>query len=210
MSTSDSLTIHIDGAARGNPGPAAFAYVIEGDGAPAVEHAACLGRATNNVAEYTALVSALERAGQLGGRRLAIFSDSELLVKQMTGEYRVKNEDLRVLYEQARQLCRRFDLVTFRHVPRSANSRADGLCNEALDGQASSAPRPGPKPSRGKAGPSPRAEAARAEAVSCLRAAAAAWARGDAANPIPEAVWEQLWSVLEEHGVLRPTRAAGT
>src|SRR5207253_10930089 len=84
------LTINIDGAARGNPGPAAYAYVIARDGQPVLEEAGCLGTATNNVAEYTALVKALERAVELGGKRVLIRSDSELLVKQMSGESRVK------------------------------------------------------------------------------------------------------------------------
>jgi ribonuclease HI len=209
MSEPGSLTLYIDGAARGNPGPAAFAYVIERDGDTAIEHAACLGHMTNNVAEYTALVRALERADQLGGKRLMIFSDSELLVKQMTGEYRVKNEDLRVLYEQAKRLCRRFDAVTIRHVPRSANSRADALCNQVLNGSSGPASRSAAKHQRAKMGSPIRAEAVRDEAMLCLRAAAAAWARGNASDPRPEDVWDQLWSVLEEHGVLRVSRPSG-
>jgi ribonuclease HI len=94
MSAARDLQINIDGAARGNPGPAAFAYVITREGAPPVEAAGCIGIATNNVAEYTALVRALERARDLGGKRLLIRSDSELLVKQMNGVYKVKNDSL--------------------------------------------------------------------------------------------------------------------
>jgi ribonuclease HI len=198
MSEPTTLTIHIDGAARGNPGPAAFAYIIERDGAPAIEEAGCLDRTTNNVAEYTGLVRALERASKLGARRLVVLSDSELLVKQMTGEYRVKSPDLRVLYEQARRLGDRFDAVIIRHVPREENSRADRLCNRALDGARRRTARP--------AGGPTREAAAREEALECLRAAAVSWARGDASNPRPEDVWEQLWSVLEDHGVVRPQR----
>src|SRR5437868_14364053 len=81
MSKSAVMTINIDGAARGNPGPAAYAYVITGEGHPVIEEAGCLGSATNNVAEYTALVKALQRAAQLGGSRVHVNSDSELLVK---------------------------------------------------------------------------------------------------------------------------------
>src|SRR2546423_8576915 len=128
----DVMTIHVDGAARGNPGPAAFAYVITGAGRAAVEHAERLGTATNNVAEYTALVRALERAAGLGLRRVAVCSDSELMVKQMNGEYSVKNADLKELYAAARALARRFDVVTLRHVRRAENRRADQLCNDAL------------------------------------------------------------------------------
>src|SRR5215471_21198318 len=112
------LTIHTDGASRGNPGDAAFAYVIARDGQPPIEEADCLGSMTNNQAEYTALVRALEHALELGAaHRLLIHSDSELMVKQMNGEYRVKNEELRDLYEQARRLADRFEgPVTFKHV----------------------------------------------------------------------------------------------
>src|SRR5262249_12989735 len=95
-------TIHTDGAARGNPGPAAAAYVIERPGSPPIEHAETLGSATNNVAEYTALILALERAASLGIRRAAVFSDSELMVKQFRGEYAVKNAELKQLYAEAR------------------------------------------------------------------------------------------------------------
>jgi ribonuclease HI len=204
MSEPGLLTIYTDGAARGNPGPAAFAYVIEKDGGPPVERKGTLGSATNNVAEYTALVRALEQAGRLGGRRLLIHSDSELLVKQMNGQYQVKNPELLALYQEAKELCRGFDAVTIRHVRREQNRRADRLCNEALDGAS------GPKASPGKAapsaGPSPREEAVRDEAVLCLRAAAAEWARGNPGVPPPEQVWEQLWSILEEAGVLRKPR----
>src|SRR5947209_10125010 len=131
----DVVTIHVDGAARGNPGPAAFAYVIAGPGLGPVEHAERLGTATNNVAEYTALVRALGRARELATRRLAIFSDSELMVKQMNGEYRVKNPELKELYEEARALVRHFAGVTLTHVRRAENKRADQLCNAVLDGK---------------------------------------------------------------------------
>ena len=189
------FTIHIDGAARGNPGPAAFAFVIAADGQPPIEGKGYLGTATNNQAEYTALVKALERAGRLGARRLIIYSDSELLVKQMNGLYRVKNDDLRALYGEARGLCEQFDMVSIRHVLRGQNARADQLCNEALDQQKRSGPaHHAAKPRR----PAARDEAIRDQAVECLRTAAAGWARGNAADPPPEAVWEQLWSIITD------------
>ncbi len=199
------LTIHTDGAARGNPGPAAFAYVIARDGAPPIEEAACMGATTNNVAEYTALVRALEHAERLGTQfAVAIHSDSELMVKQMKGEYRVKSEDLIDLYQQAKKLSGRFASVTFQHVRREKNKRADELCNEALDG------RRGPggktpakkKKAAGTKASGPLREAVRAEALTCLGAARGAWARGEQ-RPSAEEVWDQLWSVLEENGVLR-------
>ena len=122
-------------AARGNPGPAAFGYVITPQGGEPIEEGGCLGRLTNNQAEYSALVRALEHAARLGTHhRLLVLSDSELMVKQMKGEYKVKNEDLRELYDRARQLARRFAGVTFQHVRREKNKRTDQLCNEALDG----------------------------------------------------------------------------
>jgi ribonuclease HI len=197
-----NLTIHIDGAARGNPGPAAFAYVIAEDGKPVIEEKGCLGDTTNNIAEYTALLRALERAAQLGAKRLLIHSDSELLVKQMNGQYKVKNEGLLPLFLQAKQLARKFDLVTLRHVPRAQNSRADQLCNEALD-RACSSPRAAAKPkAAAKARRSPRVEAATEEAILCLQAAAAAWAQGDPNVPPVDEVWNQIWSVLEENGIV--------
>jgi ribonuclease HI len=135
MEEATVLTIHTDGASRGNPGAAAFAYVISCDGQPVIEEADCLGQMTNNQAEYIALIRALERALELGPHHpVVVHSDSELLVKQMNGEYRVKNEELRNLYEQACALRRRFQVpVTIRHVRREQNKRADQLCNEVLN-----------------------------------------------------------------------------
>jgi ribonuclease HI len=209
MSAASVLTIHTDGAARGNPGPAAFAYVIARDGAPPIEEGGCLGRMTNNQAEYTALVRALEHAARLGtAQEVHILSDSELMVKQMRGEYRVKNEELRDLYEQAQELADRFTSVSYQHVRREQNKRADALCNEALDGERGSGVTAAKAPKSAKKAAPPVAEAAvREEAVACLRAAAEAWARSGAGAVSPELVWEQLWSILEEHGALRTKRA---
>jgi ribonuclease HI len=207
MSEPDVLTVHIDGAARGNPGPAAFAYVISRGGSPVVEEAGCLGRTTNNLAEYTALVRALERAAEFGRPRLQVYSDSELLVKQMNGEYRVKNDDLRVLHDQASRLRRQFPSVTISHLPRGQNSRADRLCNEVLDAQCRPATKPAGAPGAAPGAARPAlADSVREDAVACLRSAAGAWSRGNPADPPPEAVWEQLWSILEETGVLRKPR----
>jgi ribonuclease HI len=205
---SDTATMHIDGAARGNPGPAAYAVVLARPGHPVVEEAAPIGTATNNVAEYTALVEGLQLASELGVRRLTVFSDSELLVKQMNGEYRVKNPDLLELYEEARRLARGFDQVTLTHVRRDQNRRADELGNEALDGRPRRRGEPPPPPAEhGRKPPAPaRAvtdEQVRDDALAVLRSAAQAWAaQGTSALPV-EAVWEQLWSVLEDGNVLR-------
>lgn len=206
MSDTSALTIHTDGAARGNPGPAAFAYIISRDGTLVVEEAGCLGNTTNNVAEYTALVRALEHAAKLGAQSLVIHSDSELLVKQMKGEYRVKNEDLKALFEEAKRLSQRFRSVSLVHVRRGQNSDADRLCNEALDGARGITTTAAPAKKKAKAIPANREQSVREEAVLCLRTAASAWANGNPNHPSPEQVWDQLWSILEEQGLVRRAR----
>jgi probable phosphoglycerate mutase len=124
-----------DGGARGNPGPAAFAFVLEAeDGTVLAEHGEAIGVATNNVAEYRGLVAGLARAVQLGIDELEVVSDSELLVKQMRGEYRVKNAALRELSLEAARLARQLGRVTYTAVRREHNELADRLVNEALDG----------------------------------------------------------------------------
>ncbi len=123
-----------DGGARGNPGPAAAAYVLEGeDGTILGMHAEAIGVATNNVAEYRALLAGLKRARELGIDELEVVSDSELLVKQMTGEYRVKNAALVDLSLEAARLARELARVRYRAVRREQNEVADRLVNEALD-----------------------------------------------------------------------------
>jgi ribonuclease HI len=126
-----------DGGARGNPGPAAYGYVLEAeDGTVLDARGEAIGHATNNVAEYSALVAGLEKAAELGVRELEVVSDSELLVKQMRGEYRVKNEALRGLWERASDLERSFARVRYTAVRRAHNELADRLVNEALDASA--------------------------------------------------------------------------
>ena len=125
-----------DGGARGNPGPAAFGYVLEAeDGHVLAAHGEAIGRATNNVAEYRGLVAGMAKATELGVTELEVLSDSELLVKQMRGEYKVKNEALRTLWEEASALERRFDRVRYSAVRREHNELADRLVNEALDAE---------------------------------------------------------------------------
>ena len=125
-----------DGGARRNPGPAAYGYVVESeDGHVLAAHGETIGRATNNVAEYSGLVAGMEKAAELGVRELEVISDSELLVKQMRGDYRVKNEALRILWEEANDLERRFAKVRYTAVRRAHNELADRLVNEALDAE---------------------------------------------------------------------------
>jgi ribonuclease HI len=204
MSDAAPWIIHTDGGARGNPGPAAFAYTIDRPGDSSVEENGCLGDTTNNIAEYTAVIRALENAQKLGGRKLIVNSDSELIVNQMNGVYKVKHPGLQPLHQQAKELSRQFDQVAFRHIPRAQNKRADQLYNAALDtirspgdaARKTSAKKPS------KATQTARAEAAREQALDCLRSAASAWARGDAYDPPPDAVWEQLWDILRQEGVV--------
>ena len=123
-----------DGGARGNPGPAAFAYVLEAeDGTVLDARGEAIGVATNNVAEYSALVAGLARAVEAGVSELDVRSDSELMVKQMRGEYRVKNRDLQSLFLDASRAARKIGRITYTHVRREHNELADRLVNEALD-----------------------------------------------------------------------------
>jgi ribonuclease HI len=219
---SDTATMHIDGAARGNPGPAAYAIVLARPGLPVIEEADTIGKATNNVAEYTALIEGLELATELGVKKLAVFSDSELMVKQMRGEYRVKNEDLRPLYEEAKRLAASFESFTITHVRREQNKRADEIGNEALDGKPRKRGQPAPSepesPTKSERVAPPKTPSVtrsvtttdanvREDALVILTSAARAWAeKGLAAVPVA-AVWEQLWSVLEDGGVLKTKKA---
>jgi ribonuclease HI len=123
-----------DGGARGNPGPAAYGFVLEADdGTVLAAHGETIGIATNNVAEYRALIAGLERAVELAVPEVEVVSDSELLVKQMTGVYRVKNEALRELSVEAARLARKIGTVTYTAVRREQNELADRLVNDALD-----------------------------------------------------------------------------
>ncbi len=127
-------TAHIDGAARGNPGPASYGVVVRGPGGEVVaELKKYIGRATNNVAEYYALIAALDYAEAHGISALRVRSDSELLVKQMKGSYKVKSADLRPLFERARKMAQKIAHFAIEYVPREQNRRADQLANEALD-----------------------------------------------------------------------------
>lgn len=128
------LRVHTDGAARGNPGPAAAAAVLYDDAGDRVaEESRYLGAATNNVAEYQALLLGLERAAKLGASRVEVVTDSELIARQWSGEYRVKNKALKPLYERAKEAARAFGSVAVCHAPRARNAAADAAANRAID-----------------------------------------------------------------------------
>jgi ribonuclease HI len=128
---------NIDGASRGNPGPASYALILkDGSGKVVFQLGKKLGRQTNNVAEYYALLSALDYSVSHGIKRLRVRSDSELLVRQMKGQYRVKSADLKPLHERASKLARQLEYFVIEHVPREMNREADALANQALDGGA--------------------------------------------------------------------------
>jgi ribonuclease HI len=129
------VIVHVDGGARGNPGPAAAACVISSpDGEVLAEHAELLGRATNNVAEYRAVLLGLARSRELGADEVEVIGDSELVAKQIQGLYKVKHEAMRPLYLDAMKALREFAGWSIRTVPRAENARADALVNQALDG----------------------------------------------------------------------------
>jgi ribonuclease HI len=126
--------LYTDGGARGNPGPAAYGFVLEAeDGTVLAAEGRPIGSATNNVAEYSGLIAGLRKALELQIPSVEVVSDSELMVKQMRGEYRVKNEALRALSLEAAQLAKEIGDVEYRHVKRAHNELADRLVNEALD-----------------------------------------------------------------------------
>jgi ribonuclease HI len=129
-----ALTVNVDGGARGNPGPAAIGVVVrDQDGAVLEELGEAIGRATNNVAEYRALLRGIELAAAHGGTEVELIGDSELVVRQVEGRYKVKDATLRELYEEAKRELAAFETWSIRHVRREANADADRLVNAALD-----------------------------------------------------------------------------
>jgi ribonuclease HI len=133
------LRLHVDGASRGNPGEAGFGVHVTGDdGSEVASLYGYLGRATNNIAEYQALLNGLRFALARGASRVEVFSDSELLVRQIDGRYRVKNPGLQPLHREAKDLLARFERAQVVHVPREQNREADALANRAVDERGSS------------------------------------------------------------------------
>ncbi len=134
MAATDALavTIFVDGAAKGNPGPAGIGIRLETDGVLLEETSDYIGQATNNTAEYRALIRGLQIAAERGAAAVSVISDSELVVRQITGVYRVKTASLMPLYKEARKLSRSFDRFDIRHVRREENKDADRLANEGI------------------------------------------------------------------------------
>jgi ribonuclease HI len=129
------LVVNVDGGARGNPGPAAIGAVVQdADGAVLEERGERIGTATNNVAEYRALLLGIERARELGANEVELVGDSELIVRQVKGEYKVKDATLRELHGEVRRALRPFGSWSIRHVRREQNAEADRLVNQVLDG----------------------------------------------------------------------------
>jgi ribonuclease HI len=157
-SKDEVITLEFDGGSRGNPGPAGIGVVLRAaDGTTLVTLGRFIGRATNNVAEYQGLITALEQARQLGARKIQIRGDSELIIKQMRGEYRVKHPDLQPLYQEAQELVRQFELMGIEHNYRHKNALADKLANLAMDRKADvtdaeESPLDVPAPAASKAG----------------------------------------------------------
>ncbi len=140
----ERLIAYIDGASRGNPGHAALAVAVYSGETQIAQRASYLGVATNNVAEYSALIEALSELRRLGARAAEIRTDSELLVRQINGQYKVKAEGLRALYINAVRMLNEFDDIVVRYIPRGENKIADSLANKALDAALESDVRPLP------------------------------------------------------------------
>jgi probable phosphoglycerate mutase len=149
---SEWITAYCDGGSRGNPGPAGFGVFVEGpDGEKLAELSEYLGKTTNNVAEYSALLAAVEYAVTQGHRRLRVVADSELMVKQMQGRYKVNSPDLKPLWEEAKRRVARLEMFRIEHVLRGKNQRADRLANLAMDkgmGRSSAPGEPAARPAK--------------------------------------------------------------
>jgi phosphoribosylglycinamide formyltransferase-1 len=142
----EQVTIYTDGGSRGNPGPAAAGFILASPNGNQIQSKALfLGQTTNNVAEYTAIVKALEAAKQIGAKRVAVFSDSELLVKQINGQYKVRSEQIRPFFQQAVSLINEFEECKVKHITRDKNQEADELVNQALNLEQDIENRPGAK-----------------------------------------------------------------
>lgn len=188
----EKVTVYTDGASRGNPGPAAAAFVVMVEGQVIAESGTTIGNATNNVAEYSALIRALEFVRDLGAKAVHVHSDSELMVKQLRGEYRVKHPDLIPFYEDATELAGGFASVEYTHVRRGENAEADRLCNEALDGHQTVATNWSPKATN-----STCTKPSSDPVIDYLSEVRAAWADATRVEPTPADVWRHIQSLTK-------------
>lgn len=194
---------YIDGGSRGNPGPAAFAFTLtEPATGKVIEHKENMGTATNNVAEYSALVEVLEQASAAGFTDLTVRSDSELLVKQMLGQYKVKSPDLIDCYRISKQLSQGFASFTIEHVRREHNKRADELVNQAMDEALGS----GAKKKKADKAPKESAldipmemedNSPEGKALTLIRSAADAWQQGEPVEPLASDLMVKLKGMLK-------------
>jgi ribonuclease HI len=177
------ITAYTDGGARGNPGPAGYGvHIIGEDGETLAELVGPLGRATNNVAEYSGLIAALQWAIEHGHTQVRVRMDSELVIKQMRGEYKVKNAGLQPLHAEARQLATRLDRVVFEHVRREQNKVADGLSNDAMDRSEGKPPRDLDTPAAAPPPPPAAVEPLAPRRIAIPRPARPAHAQGEPAT----------------------------
>lgn len=193
MDQLDELVIHVDGGARGNPGPAGYgAMVRDAAGNTVAELSEFIGIATNNVAEYRGLLAGLEYAKVNGARVVRVYSDSELIVKQIHGVYKVKSPDLKPIYDQARRLASGFPNFSIHHVPRERNADADRLANLAMD--------------RGRSGGFGQVTTTPAVPLRPLASAKVPAPALTAGAPFDH---DQMFTAVVTNGVLRPTGPGG-
>lgn len=133
LSLQEHLTIYTDGASRGNPGPASIGVSLQVENKEIATVSKEIGTATNNIAEYTALLEGLKKASSLGYSHVTVKADSELMIKQVRGEYKVKNPDIKIIFDKVKNEVAKFQKIEFMHVRRELNTRADKLANLALD-----------------------------------------------------------------------------
>ncbi len=191
---------NIDGGSRGNPGPASWAFVVKDEKTgQVIERQAAMGSATNNVAEYTALVQVLTFALEADFTHLAIRSDSELLVRQMTGVYKVKNAELLPLYEDAKGKSKRLESFAITHIRREYNKRADELCNLALDAEEKSkgVVKPTKAAKASKSNQTPAEKDLRERCLPLIEFYAEDWRNGAPVKPFSELLMKELIALIE-------------
>lgn len=189
----------MDGGSRGNPGPASWAFVLKDDAdGEVIERTAFMGQATNNVAEYTALLELLDYATAHQFKKLKVYSDSELMVRQISGVYKVKNADLLPLYEEAKELIEQLQSFEIIHVRRELNKRADELCNKSLDAEEKKLGVAAPeKKAKAKPTASPAQKDLRERCLPLIEFYAEDWRNGSPVKPFSEMLLKELLNAIE-------------